>query len=367
MLKWGEYMAKKILLVDDSALMRSVICDIINSDQRFQVVQRAADGLEALDYLSRNSYDAVVLDVNMPKMNGIELLRELRKRKIPARVLMASTDTKAGAQVTLEALELGALDFVHKPSSALACKESSFREELLKALGVVVESRLQEVAPVVKGSDLLHTQKVVELVSKKSTQMTGSKIVAIASSTGGPRALQSVIPLFPTNLNAPVVIVQHMPPNFTLAMAERLNALSQIKVKEGDEGEVLQKGVVYVGKGGLHLRIKKKPNGDHYIQYEDGPSRLGVKNCANYMYESLVDCDYEQVVCSVLTGMGMDGTEGIQTLKKNKKVVTIAQNQETCVVYGMPKSVVGAGLADSVLPLEQIADEIILQVGVKNL
>ena len=359
-------MAKKILLVDDSALMRSVLCDIINSDQRFQVVQRAADGLEALDYLSRNSYDAVVLDVNMPKMNGIELLRELRKRKIAVRALMASTDTKAGAQVTLEALELGALDFVHKPSSALACKDSGFKDELLAALSVVVESKIQTVAPIVKGSDFLHTQKVVELVSKKSGQINGKRMVAIASSTGGPRALQSVIPLLPANLNAPVVIVQHMPANFTLAMAERLNTLSQIKVKEGEEGEILQNGVVYIGKGGLHLRIKEKSNGDHYIEYEDGPSRLGVKNCANYMYESLVDSNYERVICCVLTGMGMDGTEGIQTLKKNKKVITIAQNQETCVVYGMPKSVVNAGLTDSVLPLEQIADEIILQVGVKN-
>ena len=360
-------MAKKILLVDDSALMRSVMCDIINSDQRFQVVQRAADGLEALEYLKKNTYDAVVLDVNMPKMNGIELLRQLRKDRMSVRVLMASTDTKAGAQVTLEALELGALDFVHKPSSALACKETGFKEELLSALGVVVESKLQVVAPVVKGTDMLHTQKVVELVTKNSAKIAGQKIVAIASSTGGPRALQSVIPLLPANLNAPVVIVQHMPPNFTLAMAERLNSLSQIQVREGEEGEILKKGVVYVGKGGIHLKILKNPGGEHYIHYEDGPSRLGVKNCANYMYESLVDSDYDQIICSVLTGMGMDATEGIATLKKNKKLITIAQNQETCVVYGMPKSVVSAGLADSVLPLEQIADEIILQVGVKNL
>ncbi len=355
---------KNILLVDDSALMRRVLCDIINSDERFHVEDRAANGLEALDLLSKKTYDAVVLDVNMPQMNGLELLKELQKRKISAKVMMASTDTKEGAKTTLDALELGALDFVHKPNNAMDCRGGEFKERLLKILAVVAESRTPVISKAFSVDEIRNTKKMVSLVSKHTASVSGNKIVALASSTGGPKALQAVIPRLPKNLKAPVVVVQHMPAGFTASLAERLDSLSEVTVKEAAEGDVLEAGTVYIAMGGKHLNVLTM-SGKYTIHYTNEPAREGVKPCANYMYESLSDSRYDQIVCVVMTGMGADGTQGIQNLKAKKKTHVIVQEASTCAVYGMPKSAVQAGLADQTVPLEQIAQEIIMNVGVK--
>ncbi len=375
---------KNILLVDDSALMRRVLCDIIESDKRFRVQDRAVNGLDALSMLSRKKYDAVILDINMPQMNGLELLRELQKRRISAKVIVASTDTKDGAKVTLDALELGALDFIHKPTSALDCRDSEFRQHFLQILEAVTEAipLEQPQKPVQKEpvkpkfsslkSPMVRTAPAPERAEKKeptpsfgkAVYDSGSQIVALASSTGGPKALQAVIPRLPANLKAPVVIVQHMPPNFTASLAERLNSLSEINVKEAAEGDVVLPGNVYISKGGKHLNIVGSA-GKYTIHYTDEPSREGVKPCANYMYESLMDSKFDRIVCVVMTGMGADGTVGIQHLKEKKKIHVIVQEASTCAVYGMPKSVVNAGLATQTVPLDQIAQEITTNVGVK--
>ena len=360
-------MAKKILVVDDSALMRRVLCDIIDTDGRFQVVARATNGLEALDLLCRNQYDAVVLDVNMPKMNGLELLEELRKRKISTRVIVVSTDTQEGAKTTLDALELGALDFVPKPHSAVDCREDSFKERLLRVLDAAANSRLPEFEAKSKAVDSqAAATKMAELSKKFSSKNSGSKIVAIASSTGGPKALQSVIPRLPAELDAPVLIVQHMPKGFTASLAERLNDISSIKVKEAAEGDELHTGTVYIAMGGMHMNVATHPTGRYTIHYSDEPAREGVKPCANYMYESLEKSSFDKIVCVVMTGMGADGTAGIKNLKPHKNIHVITQNQATCTVYGMPKSAESAGLSNQVVPLDEIAQEIILNVGVKN-
>lgn len=355
---------KNILLVDDSALMRRVLCDIINGDERFHVQDRAVNGLEALDLLCRKTYDAVVLDVNMPQMNGLELLKELQKRKISAKVLMASTDTREGAKTTLDALELGALDFVHKPNNAMDCRNGEFKDRLIKMLAVVAESRTPAVSKTFSVDEIKSTKKMVSLVSRHTASVSGNKIVALASSTGGPKALQAVIPRLPKNLKAPVVVVQHMPAGFTASLAERLDSLSEVTVKEAAEGDVLEPGTVYIAKGGKHLNILSMAT-KYTIHYTDEPSREGVKPCANYMYESLSDSRYDQIVCVVMTGMGADGTQGIKNLKIKKKTHVIVQEASTCAVYGMPKSAVQAGLADQTVPLEQIAQEIMMNVGVK--
>ncbi len=357
-------MAKKILVVDDSALMRRVLCDIIESDERFHVQDRAVNGVEALELLTRNTYDAVVLDVNMPQMNGLELLKELQKRKISARVMMASTDTREGAQTTLDALELGALDFIHKPNNAMDCREESFKDRMIRVLAVVAESKAPSFGKTFTMDELKTSKKMIELVGKHASAVTGNRIVALASSTGGPKALQSVVPRLPKNLKAPVVIVQHMPAGFTASLAERLDSLSEVHVKEAAEGDVLEAGTVYIAMGGRHLNVLTSA-GRYTIHYTDQPTREGVRPCANYMYESLMDSRYDQVVCVVMTGMGADGTEGIKHLKEKKKIHVIAQEASTCAVYGMPKSVVNAGLTDQIVPLEQIAQEIIMNVGVK--
>ncbi|MBR1478107.1 MAG: chemotaxis-specific protein-glutamate methyltransferase CheB [Lachnospiraceae bacterium] len=360
-------MEKKILIVDDSALMRRVLCDIIDNDSRFHVVAKATNGVEALDLLSRNQYDAVVLDVNMPKMNGLELLKELRKFKIPARVLMASTDTKEGAKTTLDALELGALDFIHKPDNAADLRLDNFSQELLRLLDIVANSRAPHFASHAQIEKADKTNKsMLDLLKKKPVRIPGHKIVAIASSTGGPKALQSVIPRLPGTLDAPVVLVQHMPAGFTASLAERLNGMGDINVKEAAEGDVLERGWVYIAKAGQHMNIVKDSKGMPSVHYSNEPKREGVIPCANYMYESLANLSYDNIVCVVMTGMGADGTEGIQNLKKKKKIYCIAQNQDTCTVYGMPKSVTKAGLSDLEVPLEQIAQEITLHIGVTH-
>lgn len=360
-------MAKKILVVDDSALMRRVLCDIIDSDERFQVVARATNGVEAFDLLSRNQYDAVVMDVNMPKMNGLQLLEELRKYKISARVMMASTDTREGAQTTLDALELGALDFIHKPDSAMDCRVEVFKTNLLETLNVVANSALPVFESRMKTQENRETTtKMVDIARKFSAKITvGAKVVAIASSTGGPKALQSVVPQLPAELDAPVLIVQHMPKGFTASLAERLNSLSAVEVREAAEGDELKAGTVYIARGGMHMNVATSAAGRAVIHYSDEPSREGVKPCANYMYESLADSRFDQIICVVMTGMGADGTAGIRNLKSRKKVHVITQDQATSIVYGMPKSAANAGLSDQVVPLDQIAQEIILNVGVK--
>ncbi len=386
---------KNILLVDDSALMRRVLCDIIETDKRFRVQDRAVNGLDALNLLSRKTYDAVILDVNMPQMNGLELLKELQKRKISAKIIMASTDTADGAKTTLDALELGALDFIHKPTNALECRDNAFGEELLRILAAVTElepqpqpsasSSVRPTAPSTAGSVAVPPgQRQIKTIPSrfaaapagraertktptpfgKAVYDAGSQIVALASSTGGPKALQAVIPKLPANLKAPVVVVQHMPSGFTASLSERLNSLSELNVKEASEGDVLLPGNVYIAMGGKHLNVLNM-GGKYTIHYSDEPAREGVKPCANYMYESLMDSKFDRILCVVLTGMGADGTQGIMHLKEKKKIHVIVQEASTCAVYGMPKSAVNAGLADQAVPLEQIAQEIITNVGVK--
>ncbi len=356
---------KNVLVVDDSALMRRVICDIIESDSRFHVSDRATNGEEALELLMRKTYDAVILDVNMPKMTGLELLKELRKRRIPARVIMASTDTREGAKTTLDALSLGAIDFVHKPENARDCKDGVFNTRLLSILEVVCNSKASDfdVKEEDEKSRLEANRKLIELASKSSRNSKNRQVVAIASSTGGPKALQEVIPFLPASLKAPVVIVQHMPAGFTAALAERLDALSECKVTEAEDGDTLENGHVYIAKGGKHLNIDTVM-GKFVIRYSDEPTREGVKPSANYMYESLADSAADRIVCVVMTGMGADGTKGISNLKQHKNIFVLTQDEDSCTVYGMPKSAFQAGLSNQVVTLKQIAQEIIMNVGV---
>ena len=190
-----------------------------------------------------------------------------------------------------------------------------------------------------------------------------NQLVVIASSTGGPKSLQSVVPKLPPNLNVAVIIVQHMPSGFTNSLAARLNDLSRIFVKEAEDGEQLRPGRVYIAKGGQHLKVTRKER-KYFLTLTDEPPREGVRPCANYTYESLISTDFDTLVGVVMTGMGADATIGIRNLKKEKDIYTIAQDRETSIIYGMPKMVTEAGLSDIVLPLEKIADEITKKVGV---
>ena len=394
---------KNILIVDDSALMRRVESDIIKSDERFTVLDTATNGLEAFDLVTRNSskYDAVVLDINMPKMNGIEFLEALEKQKIKQKIIIVSTLAKDGAAETIRALELGAFDYVTKPSSFVDAMSEDFKDKLLqclryatgvvedKATDLVVKSvtKVEEPKPVpapvkkterpaakpVSGgivspmnprailSETFAPRKPHEVVSGSSAK----RLVAIASSTGGPKALQQVICKLPKNINAPILIVQHMSEGFTKSLAARLNELSAVKVVEATGGEVLEKGTVYLARGGSQMRVVRKGS-DYVIDINiEEPARNGLKPCADIMMESIANLVFDDITCVVLTGMGGDGTMGIRQLNETSNIYVIGQDEATSTVYGMPKVVYEAGLTDIVLPLNQIAEEITKNVGVQ--
>ena len=365
-------MKKNVLVVDDSALMRRVICDIINSDSNFQAKDTCRDGLEAYEKLKTTSYDCVLLDVNMPRMDGLQLLEKLQKENIKANVIMVSTLTTKDAEVTILALERGAIDFVTKPTAIAEAKGEEFKNKVLEVMNAVLNSRAftrtRSSATRTAGSaSAASVSKPAPRanVTRLKAKSSNNKLVALACSTGGPKALQSVIPYLPANLNAPMVLVQHMPAGFTKSMADRLNEVSKIKVKEAVDGDKLEKGQVYVAPGGKHMEVVKCPDGSHKISLNNMPAIGGLRPCANITYDSLSKSSFDEIVCVVLTGMGADGTNGILSLSSHKPIHIISQNAETCVVYGMPKAIEETGMVDEVVPLEKVAETITKKVGVK--
>lgn len=361
-------MKKNILVVDDSALMRRVECDIINSDSNFQAIDVCRDGVEAYEKLKTTSYDGVVLDVNMPRMDGLQLLEKLQNDNIKANVIMVSTLTTKDAEITILAMERGAIDFVTKPNNIIEAKGEDFKKRLLSVLSAVLRTR--SYSSVSKGGTSAGSSAASLTPPKNESirrlKSTGkNKLVALACSTGGPKALQSVIPFLPKNLDAPMVLVQHMPAGFTKSMADRLDQISEIHVKEAEHGDRLQKGTVYVAPGGKHMEVEKCSDGSHKISLNDMPAIGGLRPCANITYDSLTKSGFDEIVCVVLTGMGADGTNGILSLGKKKPIHVISQNAESCVVYGMPKAIAEAGVVDEVVTLTDVAKTITKNVGVK--
>jgi len=382
---------KKILVIDDSALMRRVISDIINENNDYEVAAIAKDGVEGFDLIisNPNLYSAIILDINMPKMNGLELLEKLQKNRIDQTVIVVSTVAKEGAKETIKALEYGAFDFVTKPENYLDTKGDDFKKRILNMLNLATTSsnsiartkvtstsldtkylkRSDEAADALNALRRRNTEQNVPTIKLDTTlfkeiKRDKTKLVALACSTGGPKSLQQLIPFLPKNLDAGVVIVQHMPKGFTFSLAQRLNEISDINVKEAEEGDVISKGCVYIAPGGRHLKIAKS-GASYVIRLSDEPAIEGLRPCANVMYKSLEDSNYDEITCVVLTGMGSDGTKGIQGLATaKKKLYVISQNEETCVVYGMPKAIVQVGLVDEIVPLNKVAAAITKNVGV---
>lgn len=405
--------AKKILIIDDSALMRRVISDIINESNDYEVVAIAKDGLEGFDRIvsNPNLYSAIILDINMPKMNGLELLQKLQKNHIEQTVIVVSTVAKDGARETIKALEYGAFDFVTKPENYMDTKGEDFKKRIHEMLDVATNtkaslertgllnnassqrpSRQSAFAPrntisaasssvrKTTGMSAVSNEAIqalrrrnemseVKALKVNASEFAGikrgqSKLVALACSTGGPKSLQQVIPMLPKNLDAGIVLVQHMPVGFTASLAQRLNEMSEVEVKEAVDGDIINKGHVYIAPGGKHIRVAR--SGQSYIiKLSDEPAIDGLRPCANVMYESLCDSNFDEITCVVLTGMGADGTNGIKKLSSSsRKIHVIAQDEDTCIVYGMPKSLAQTGLVDEVVPLGKIAETITKNVGV---
>lgn len=352
---------KKILIVDDSALMRRVLSDIINSDKRFSVTGVAMNGLEAYEILKSRSkdFDAVILDINMPIMDGLSLLQKLKDENIHATCIMVSTLVREGAKETIKALELGAFDFVEKPDNAVAIRSGNFKDKINKAIAIATNMELPFGEPQKKENGLFGQFRKKKPMSNTPT----NKLVAIACSTGGPKALQAIIPKLPANLDAAVLIVQHMPAGFTKSLADRLNEISKVNVKEASDGDLIKKGTVYIAKGGCQMRYQKTETGESKLSVTEGQARNGLKPCADIMYESLCSATYDEITCVVLTGMGSDGTKGIQELNESTCAYVIAQDEQSSTVFGMPKVITETGLVDEVVGLDKVAEAIQKKVG----
>ncbi len=368
-------MMKKVLVIDDSALMRRVMSDIISNTNEYIVAYTASNGEDGLRIIEeKDDIVAIFCDMNMPKMNGLELLRIIKSKGVdtPFIIFSAQDDAKD----TFTALELGAMEFIKKPERIFVDVE--FRERVNKALFIAssvidkdgsVDASLKsnksdDKQAFINNSKETGVKEKALRYSKVSSCVASKKLVALVCSTGGPKALQTVVPKLPPNLAAPVLIVQHMPAGFTDTMANRLNELSKISVKEAAEGDVLKNGMVYIARGGTHLAVKEE-RGKVSVYFDDTPPIGGLKPCGNIMYSSICNlfC-YDEIVCVVLTGMGADGTKGIRELSGHKKLHVIAQDEKSSTVYGMPRAVYEEGLTDVVCSLDEIADEIVKKVGV---
>ncbi len=354
---------KKILIIDDSALMRRVLSDIIGETDKYKVSYTAKNGRDGLKILRQQKDISVVLcDINMPQMSGLELLKEAKKNNIRTPFIMISSSQDASD--TISALELGAVEFVKKPQNVFADTNTMFKERLLKAIDIAAHIRDHNdgllTSPVPgdgKPADVMRQKQ--DFVPVKGRR----KLVALVSSTGGPRALQHVIPKLPKNLAAPVLVVQHMPAGFTGTLAARLNQLSDISVKEAEDCEEIRPGNAYIAKGGVHLTVDYK-NDSGRILFDDSAPVVGLKPCGNKMFLSLCKAVYDEIVCVVLTGMGADGTRGIKELSRHNRVFVIAQDEESSTVYGMPRAIYESGLTDVVCDINEIADEIVKRIGV---
>lgn len=359
-------MKTRVLVVDDSAFMRRVITDIINEEESFEVVDTARNGKEAVEKVKSLHPDVVTLDVEMPVMDGMDALKRIME-ECPVPVLMLSSLTKEGADATIRSLELGAIDFITKPTSIFKVNTDDVKKKLHEKIKIVRKARLRSMkarprpapqpAPVRKPVETKRATHAVESSGKVK------KIIAIGTSTGGPRALQSVIPLLPANLDASVVVVQHMPAGFTKSLADRMNSMSELNVKEAENNDVLKPGWVYIAPGDYHLRVIQDRSG-YRINLGDDPPVTGHRPSVDAMMYSIGDLGTQNIIGVIMTGMGADGAKGLVNIKQVNKAHIIAQDEESCVVFGMPKSAIAEGVVDRVVSLNEISNEILKAMGV---
>jgi two-component system chemotaxis response regulator CheB len=345
----------RILVVDDSVVIRKVLTEVLAQDPGFEVVGSASDGRIALAKIAALQPDLVTLDIEMPVMNGLEALAELRKSHPKLPVIMYSTLTERGAAATLDALSLGASDYATKPSNTGNPAEAreAVRRELIPKIRALCGPRL---APVATGLRLPPTPPL----SLRPRSRGPVEIVAIGASTGGPNALAEVLPHLPKDLPVPVVMVQHMPPVFTRMLAERLDSRSAIRVQEASGGVALNPGQVWIAAGDFHMVVKKHGMGAHLALHRDAPENF-CRPSVDVLFRSVAAAYGGHVLAVVMTGMGSDGVIGAQHVRQGGGEVII-QDEATSVVWGMPGLVRAAGLADAVYPLEQLAGEITRRV-----
>jgi len=335
----------RVLVVDDSAMYRRIISSAIEKIDSARLCGYAKDGKEALDKVEMLKPDVVTLDVEMPIMNGLEALDIIHKKHPEVKVLMVSSLSPSAINSTIEAIEKSAFSFISKPDGADSSDIERDLTEQINAINLAKDTT----------SGILTVGSPKPTVNKPPTNFNPS-FVAIGISTGGPKALGEVIPKFSKNLSIPVLIVQHMPAGFTEPLAKSLDSKSNVKVKEGENNETLQAGVIYIAPGGKHMRVA--PNGVFgKIEITDDAPENFCKPSVNYLFRSLASHFGGKVLSVIMTGMGDDGTVGLKLLKR-KGAMVFGQTAETCTVYGMPAAAQKAGVVDKEIKLENLASEI---------
>lgn len=358
----------KVLIVDDSAFMRKLINDFLSEHPEIEVIGTARNGEDALKKWRSLRPDVLTLDVEMPIMNGLEVLKVVMKEQ-PLPVVMLSSTTKEGADTTLQAIQAGAIDFVAKPSGSISIDLHKIRAELIQKVLSASKANLTKITHNHQ-DNILSSQKetkrfiTAEKKAAEKLSLTGSKreantkkIVCIGTSTGGPRALQQVLTSLPKDFGSPILVVQHMPAGFTKSLANRLDSLSEINVKEAEDGELLQKGTAYIAPGGWHLEVKRIGTSLAVSLGQSAP-RNGHRPSVDVLFESVSSLKNVSKISVIMTGMGSDGAKGLIEMKKNGFVKAIAESQETSIVFGMPKSAIATNMVDEVVNVENIAESI---------
>jgi two-component system, chemotaxis family, protein-glutamate methylesterase/glutaminase len=351
----------RVLVADDSVVIRRLVSHVLGEDPELEVVGTAADGAITLQKIPQVNPDVITLDVEMPVMNGLEALREIRKLYPKLHVIMFSTLTERGASATIDALVLGANDYVTKASNDGSLDKSlgRLRDELIPKIKQFFppEPEFEPVAPVAQaqGGAILTAQLIPRAAARQR------EIVAIGVSTGGPTALAEIVPTFPADFPLPVVLVQHMPPMFTRLLADRLQAKSKLRVVEATEGLSVEPGTIFIAPGDYHMRLRRTASAVQ-ITLDQSPAENSCRPAVDVLFRSVSRIYGGSAIAVVLTGMGSDGLRGVEHLKTEGAFV-IAQDEASSVVWGMPGAVVRAGLADATVNLRSVTKEILMQAG----
>jgi two-component system, chemotaxis family, protein-glutamate methylesterase/glutaminase len=344
----------RVLVVDDSALMRKLIPAILARDPSIEVVGTAMDGAFALKKIEELHPDVVTLDLEMPRMDGMETLRMIMRRA-PMPVVLFSTHSKEGAYATFKALTLGAIDFVAKPLEAAAGHLESIADQLIDKIKVAKRAAGRKLPPAVVSDEPIHQKK------KSKTPLPPNRIIAIGISTGGPNALQYVLSQIPADFPANILVVQHMPEGFTEMFAKRLDECCPLEIQEAKSGDLLLAGRALICPGNRHLMVRRMPRGDMAV-LSDGPPVNGHRPSADVLFHSVAQQFGLTAVGLLMTGMGEDGAEGLGAIKASGGM-TIAQSEDTCVVSGMPRAAITKGYAHKVIPLDGLGSFLVHHYG----
>lgn len=336
-------MTIKVLVVDDSALIRSLLSEIVNSQEDLQLVGTAQDAYVAKEMVNRFSPDVITLDIEMPKVNGLTFLDKLMRAR-PTPVIMISTLTEQGADATVRAMELGAVDFIPKPKIGVAQGIEEYQELIIEKIRLAANANIIKKKPAQNKDPLT--------VNVLGTE----KIIAIGASTGGTEAIKEFMMQLPSNSPA-VVISQHMPAGFTTSYAQRLDSLCKVNVIEAKGGERILPGHAYLAPGNFHL-VVERCGSDYRLRLSDSTMVSGHRPSVDVMFNSLAKCAAQNTVAVIMTGMGKDGAAGMYSLHQNG-AYTFAQDEESCVVFGMPKEAINLGGVNEVLPLDELATAVV--------